>query len=276
MTMPSLIWGSPQWMTAALVLLGVAAAAILWSYARATTKRSVRIAAAILKALGFTALAISLLDPLLTGTRPRRGANAFVILADNSQSLQIRDDNATGTRGDWMRDLLRQESPWRTRLGQDYDVRGYVFDTHLRAVDGFDGLDVRRHWHFADGIARRPLEAVPRLAAGRRASLHRRQPDRRGRRRLVGVAADLSRRPSVARRGEGRRRQPDLDQPDQFRVGPGRHPGRRPTVGFARQADRRRRRRRGRQGSRTPADARDRRRQTAELSVPVSPRAQRA
>ncbi len=39
MTMPSLIWGSPQWMTGALVLLGIAAATILWSYARARTKR---------------------------------------------------------------------------------------------------------------------------------------------------------------------------------------------------------------------------------------------
>ena len=140
MTMPSLIWGSPQWMTGALVLLGIAAATILWSYARAGTKRSVRIAAAMLKALGFTALAISLLDPLLTGTRPLRGANAFVILADNSQSLKIRDDNTTGSRGEWLRDVLRQEAPWRTRLGQDFDVRGYVFDTHLRAVDGFDAL----------------------------------------------------------------------------------------------------------------------------------------
>ena len=36
--------------------------------------------------------------------------------------------------------MLRQEAPWRTRLGQDFDVRGYVFDTHLRGVDGFDAL----------------------------------------------------------------------------------------------------------------------------------------
>jgi uncharacterized membrane protein len=140
MTMPSLIWGSPQWMTGALVLLGIAAATILWSYARAGTKRSVKIAATILKALGITALAISLLDPLLTGTRPLRGANAFVILADNSQSLKIRDDDTTGSRGEWLRDVLRQEAPWRTRLGQDFDVRNYVFDTHLRGVDAFDTL----------------------------------------------------------------------------------------------------------------------------------------
>jgi len=140
MTMPSLIWGSPHWMGAVIVLLGVATAAILWSYSRARTKRSVKIGAAILKVLGFTALALSLLEPLLTGTKPRRGANAFVILADNSQSLSIRDGNAARTRGEWMRDVLRQETPWRIRLGQDFDVRGYVFDTQLRAVAGFDAL----------------------------------------------------------------------------------------------------------------------------------------
>ena len=63
-----------------------------------------------------------------------------MILADNSQSLLIRDDNTSRTRGDWVRDRARQESPWKTRLGQDFDVRSYVFDSHLRAVDGFDAL----------------------------------------------------------------------------------------------------------------------------------------
>jgi len=140
MTMPSLIWGSPHWMAGALVLLGLATATILWSYVRAESKRSVRIGAAALKTLGFTALALALIEPLLTGSRPRRGANAFVILADNSQSLLIRDDNTTRSRGDWVRNLLGPESAWKTRLGQDFDVRSYMFDSHLRAVDGFDAL----------------------------------------------------------------------------------------------------------------------------------------
>jgi uncharacterized membrane protein len=140
MTLPSLIWGSPQWMAVVFGLVGLAAVGLLWSYTRADAKRSVRIAAGILKALGLSALAISLLEPLLTGSKPRRGANAFVIVADNSQSLQIRDGEGTRTNGDWMRGLLQGESDWKTRLGQDYDVRSYVFDTHLRAVEGFDGL----------------------------------------------------------------------------------------------------------------------------------------
>ncbi|HKI18320.1 MAG TPA: hypothetical protein VKA15_10585, partial [Isosphaeraceae bacterium] len=140
MTLPPLIWGSPQWMTGAFVLMGVATAMLLWSYIGARTKRSVRVCAAVLKGLAFTALALILIEPLLTGSRPRRGANAFVILADNSQSLLIRDDQAAGTRGEWVRKLLQKESSWKTRLEQDFDVRGYVFDSHLRAVDGFEGL----------------------------------------------------------------------------------------------------------------------------------------
>ena len=140
MTMPSLIWGSPQSLATALLLLGVATVVLVWSYGRARASRSVRIGGAILKGLGFTALALILLEPLLTGSRPRRGANAFVILADNSQSLRIRDGKTTPTRGEWVRDRLATESAWKTRLGQDFDVRRYVFDSHLRAVDGFDGL----------------------------------------------------------------------------------------------------------------------------------------
>jgi uncharacterized membrane protein len=127
-------------MTGALALMAVATVALLWSYGRARASRSVRVACAVLKGVGFAALVLSLVEPLLTGSRPRRGANAFVILADNSQSLLIKDDQTSQTRGEWVRDLLAKESPWKTRLGQDFDVRNYVFDSHLRAVDGLDAL----------------------------------------------------------------------------------------------------------------------------------------
>jgi uncharacterized membrane protein len=141
MTMPSLVWGSPGWTGGALAVLFAAALLILLSYRGASTARlGVRICAAALKALAFTALAVSLLEPLLAGVRPRKGANVFVVLADNSQSLLIRGEQGAPSRGEWMQNLLRGESAWKTRLGQDFDVRKYAFDTHLRAVDGFDAL----------------------------------------------------------------------------------------------------------------------------------------
>ena len=140
MTLPTLIWASPQWVAPAVGLGAVAAAALLWSYARARTSPRVRLACATLKAVGFAALAVSLLEPLLAGTRPRPGANAFAILADDSQSLRIRDGDDAKARGDWVRDQLSGESPWLTRLGQDFDVRRYAFDSQIRAVAGFADL----------------------------------------------------------------------------------------------------------------------------------------
>jgi len=142
MTNVPLIWGSPDWLWVALGLFGIATIAILASYARrsATASPRVRLLCALLKGLGVTALVLCLLEPLLTGSKPKSGANAFVILADNSQSLGIRDDRAARTRGEWMKDRLAKESPWRTRLGQDFDVRGYLFDSHLRAADDFETL----------------------------------------------------------------------------------------------------------------------------------------
>ncbi len=140
MTPTGLVWGAPQWTLGALVLLGTVAASLLWSYARAPVRPSIKLAGALLKGLGLAILILSLLEPLLTGSRPRRGANAFAVLADTSRSLTIRDDGAPGTRGDWIRDRLKNETPWRTRLGQDFDLRSYAFDSHLRAVEGFEGL----------------------------------------------------------------------------------------------------------------------------------------
>ena len=70
MTVPSLILGAPRWWAAAAALMAVASVLILWSYARARSKASVRIACAALKALAVASLAFILLEPLLTSSRP--------------------------------------------------------------------------------------------------------------------------------------------------------------------------------------------------------------
>ena len=202
--------------------------------------------------MGFTALAISLLEPLLTGSRPRRGANAFVILADNSQSLQIRDGETT----QHPRRLDARPACRRIRLedpaGQDFDVRSYVFDSHLRAVDGFDALTFdgtgTALTTSLDALSKRfrglPLAGVLLFTDGNRTDLSDLDlsqlppiypvvPPSRAVARDVGVSqvsisqTNFESAPVVIRA--------DVS-----------------TVGFERRADRRRRHRRGRQGSRAP------------------------
>jgi uncharacterized membrane protein len=136
----SVVLGAPDWLPIAAALLGAAALVLAWSAYRSRAKGWVRVATTALKTVAFLILALSLLEPLLTGSRPRQGANAFAVVVDNSQSLQVRDEGATQPRSEQFRTLLRADSPWLARVGQDFDIRRFAFDSNLRAVEGFDTL----------------------------------------------------------------------------------------------------------------------------------------
>jgi hypothetical protein len=140
MTDSSLVWGSPAWSWAALALAGVVGLALLWSYWRAPSTTAVKLIAGTLKALGVAGLALCLVEPLLSGTRARRGANVFAILADNSQSMGIHDRDQADSRGDAARKLLSEDSQWQRQLDEDFDARRFAFDAHLRSVDTFASL----------------------------------------------------------------------------------------------------------------------------------------
>ncbi len=172
MTVPSIVLGSPHWLIPAAALVAVGVVAVVWSYARRPSRRTV--VAAALKLVGLTALALCLVEPLLVGSRPQPGANVFVVLVDTSQSLGVRDGDSERTRADWVRSLLEANAGWRARLGQDFDVRNFVFDTHLRAADGFDtvtfdGTATSLHTALASVAARykgRPLAGVLLVSDG--------------------------------------------------------------------------------------------------------------
>ena len=220
MTLPSLIWGSPQWMAVTLGLVGLAAGVLLWSYTRAEAKRSVRIAAGVLKALGFAALAISLLEPLLTGSRPRRGANAFVILADNSQSLQIRDgETKQHKRRLDARPACRENPPGRRDWARITTSAAMYLTRTCERWTGFESSDIRWNGECSGDIARGPLETVPGLAACRCSPLYRRQSHRFERSRSVAVRAFVPGRATVAIGRPGCWRHSGFDQSDEFRVG---------------------------------------------------------
>jgi len=141
MSLPPIVWGSTEWTAVVVAVLVVAFLLLLWSYARIPASWRLRTVCATLKAIGVTALVLCLLEPQFTGKRARPGANAFAILVDRSESQNIRDAGANKTRGEVVRDILVPESTWKTRLGQDFDVRRYEFDTHLRSTASFEGLE---------------------------------------------------------------------------------------------------------------------------------------
>ena len=135
MILASLIFGSLDWAWAAATLGFITLAILVRGYRRAPGPAGTRCVAAVLKTAGVVMLALCLIEPLISRTRPRPGANIFVILVDDSQSLQIRDPGAAKNRAQLLHERFAESQPWQTRLQQDFDVRRYRFDERLRSLD---------------------------------------------------------------------------------------------------------------------------------------------
>src|SRR5215212_5484028 len=140
MEAPKLLWGAADWLAVAATLAAVLLALLVIAYWRAGATRGVRLIAATLKAVAILILALCLLEPLLGGARARPGANQFVVLADNSQSMTLKDGGSAGngTRGQSLKLFAAKAAPWLARLGRDFDLREYAFDSQLKSVDDFE------------------------------------------------------------------------------------------------------------------------------------------
>jgi len=96
----------------------------------------------VLRTLGITLVLLCLLEPQWVSSRAKRGANTLVLLADNSQGLQVKEENATLSRADEMKAMLADiRSLWLNTLSDEFQLRSYVFDRQLRRVQDFAALD---------------------------------------------------------------------------------------------------------------------------------------
>jgi uncharacterized membrane protein len=135
-----IILAGRQWLGWSIGIWVVGLAILVWAYVRAGHVVWVRFLAGALKAVGILLLAALLVEPLFTGTRPRPGSNVFLVVADNSRSLQLADRGHAKSRGALMKEALSDQSSWLTRLAQDFDVRRYGFDAAPRPLKGFSEI----------------------------------------------------------------------------------------------------------------------------------------
>jgi uncharacterized membrane protein len=140
MNLPTVIWGAANWLIPAAAIVGLLVLLVLWGYTGTTAPPRARWLAAGLKLLGVLILALCLLEPLLSSTRAKPGANQFVILSDNSQSMTLTDRDASTSRGAQLKSLLARSSRWLQQVAQDFDLRQYSFDNQLAPLADAEAL----------------------------------------------------------------------------------------------------------------------------------------
>jgi len=133
-------WAALNWLPVAVVFVIALTALLLWSWLYSQVSWPVRIGGALLKATGIALMVALLVEPMRSDLTPTPGANLFVILADDSQSLAIRDQGQRKSRAEQMHAALDSGAGWQVRLGQDFDTRRYVFDRRVRPVADFSQL----------------------------------------------------------------------------------------------------------------------------------------
>ncbi len=142
----TIIFSGQAWLLPAIAAMVVLAAALVWAGHRSATERWVRIGCGLLKLTGVLALALCLLEPLWVGQRARPGANFFALIADNSQSLQVKDSVESQSRGEILRKTLAGDAHgWQSALEDNFQVRRYTFDSRLQNTRDFSELNFDGH-----------------------------------------------------------------------------------------------------------------------------------
>ena len=141
MFVATLVISGRDWLWPAAIFLALALLALGWTYRYAPAGGAIRGVCVFLKLLGLLVLAACLVDPLWSGQRARPGANIFVVIADNSQGMQIKDRGETRSRGELLRaKLTADKTDWRARLEEDFQMRRYFFDSRLQSTKDFSEL----------------------------------------------------------------------------------------------------------------------------------------
>ncbi len=130
------------WVWPAGVLVVIVLTLLVWSYRRAASLSTTHRIAFGLKLLGVLTLALCLIEPLWGGRRAKSGANLFVVAADNSDSMNIRDRGADQSRGETLRTVLPTGGggTWLATLAENFQLRQYIFDSRLRRTTDFSEL----------------------------------------------------------------------------------------------------------------------------------------
>ena len=132
------LWGAPHLIVPVVAISLIVAAIVIWNYSQRGIASPIRMVATLLKLAAVGLIALCLLEPMRSGTRPRPQSNVMPILVDNSQSMHLKSVHSDKSRGQKVAELMDDELDWRVRLAQAFDVRTYLFDARLESVDSID------------------------------------------------------------------------------------------------------------------------------------------
>jgi uncharacterized membrane protein len=141
MLLGSIIVPFSPWVWLGVPVLAAVIVLLLWSYRRSPEISRVHRIAFCLRLLGVLVLLLCLTEPLWSGRLVKSGENLFLVIADNSSGMNIRDQGMNQSRGKILKSVFNADkSGWLSTLADNFQLREYVFDSQLRRTTDFSEL----------------------------------------------------------------------------------------------------------------------------------------
>ena len=130
-------WNALHWWLPALIAALLAITVVFWSNLSRQINPRRGLARSALKTTAIVLLVLCLLEPVSQFEQAKPGANSLIVMADASQSLDIKDVGQTESRAQQLSQLLRQDAPWINQLERNFELRRYIFDQRAANVVDF-------------------------------------------------------------------------------------------------------------------------------------------
>ncbi|MBT4903371.1 MAG: hypothetical protein HON54_15865, partial [Verrucomicrobia bacterium] len=152
----SIVFLSRDWLPVALGVAAFVTLVSLWGYGRARLPMHLKLTGIVLKTLGIALLCFCLIEPQWVREKATPKANIIAILADNSQSMFIRDAGSSTSRAEESAKVLKPEpGDWQEALDENFQIRRYTFDTRRHWTDDFASLDFKGRASSLIGVTRK-------------------------------------------------------------------------------------------------------------------------
>jgi len=141
MLLGSIIFPAGPWVWPVVPILIATILLLVWSYRRSPEIGTAHRIAFCLRILGMLVLLIFLTEPLWSSRHVKSGENLFLVVADNSSGMNVRDEGMTSSRGEILKSAFAPEkSNWLAFLAENFQVREYLFDSQLHRTADFSEL----------------------------------------------------------------------------------------------------------------------------------------
>ncbi len=143
MGLANIILAGKEWLWPSVAAFVIALVLVFRSYSKVSAPQPLKLGCGLLKLVGIALFAACLLEPQWTGQRAKPGANYFAVMVDNSESMEIKDASGQPRSRELMKLLDTEDRSWQAELGNDFQLRRYLFDSQLKSSHDYTDVDFK-------------------------------------------------------------------------------------------------------------------------------------